>query len=123
MRKDSKPNKDRILRYLVSNIIKTQEDEDQRRDERMSLSNARDLIGAIASWAGKGKDEVVQVLCREIGMAVAAVFKEPITQILENRKLQITLELVPVKGDSKPKAQTSAKKAPVRKRKIKSRPG
>ena len=44
---------------------------------------------------GKSKDEIVQVLCREIGVATAAVLKEPLNQVLENRKLQITMELVP----------------------------
>ena len=55
----------------------------------------KDIISAIASWAGKGKDEVVQMLCREVGQAVAAMIKEPLTQVIENRKLKITLELVP----------------------------
>jgi len=71
---------------------------------RIDLSGAKELIGIITSFAGKSKDEMVQILCREIGTALAAVLKEPLTQVLENRKLQITLELVP-KGQAAPKSK------------------
>lgn len=61
----------------------------------------RELISNLASWAGKGKDEIVQLICREIGSATAAVLKEPLTQVIESRKLTITLELVPKKEEKK----------------------
>lgn len=90
-------------------------------DDNMSdrdAVNARALLQAIGSWAGKGKDEVVQILAREVGVAVAAMLKEPVTQILENRRLQITLDLVK-KNDSPPaksKPTANAKKKTKKKR-------
>ena len=78
-------------------------------------SNTKDLINSLASLAGKGKDEVIQILCREIGLATAAIWKEPLAQILENRKLQITFEFVP-KEEDKPKSKTTAKKSSKRKK-------
>ena len=61
----------------------------------LDLKGARELLSNLANWAGKGKDEIVQLICREIGYATAAVLKEPITQILKDKKLQLTLELIP----------------------------
>jgi hypothetical protein len=57
-------------------------------------STLRDLISMLASIAGKRKDEIVQMISREIGQAVAGVIKEPILRILEDQKLEITVELV-----------------------------
>ena len=72
-------------------------------------------------WAGKGKDELVQILCREIGIATAAVFKEPLSQVLENRKLQITFEFVPKDEEPAKKVKTtkSTKKSATKKKKAK----
>ncbi len=69
----------------------------------------RDLIGSLASIAGKGKDEIVQIISREIGIAVAGVVKEPLTQILESKKIKITLELAD-REDHKKKTTTTKKK-------------
>ena len=90
-------------------------------DENMSdrdAMNARALLQAIGSWAGKGKDEVVQILAREVGIAIAAMLKEPVTQILENRRLQITLDLVRKTDNTSPKTKpmTKTKKKTKKKR-------
>lgn len=125
MTQESKSGRERVLRFMLNNlsqfasVIDRKEDDDSfsdRTDQRMDLSTARELIGALASWAGKGKDEVVQTLCREIGQAVAAVLKEPLNQILENRQLRLTIELVPKATDETPPPSPSRKKIPRRKR-------
>lgn len=56
---------------------------------------ARALIGALFAKAGRSKDEIVQVIGREIGLTIAALLKEPLAQIAKNQKLQISFELVP----------------------------
>ena len=100
MPEDSKFNRDRLFRTFVSYVMKNQGEgeDDDGRDDRIDFRTARDLISAIASWAGKGKDEIIQVLCREIGVATAAVLKEPLTQVVENQKLVITVEFAPKSG-------------------------
>ncbi len=59
---------------------------------------ARALIAAVFARAGKGKDEVVQIVAREIGNAVAAMLKEPLAQLAKHQKLQISFEFVPKAG-------------------------
>ncbi len=55
----------------------------------------RALIAALFARAGKSKDELVQTIAREIGLTVAAMLKEPLSQIAKHQKLQISFELVP----------------------------
>lgn len=54
----------------------------------------RELITSIASWAGKGKDEVIQIIGREIGQAVAAMLREPLARAIEGQKLRVTFEIL-----------------------------
>ena len=110
--------KDKKFIPFITSILKN-----QNTDTQEDFSNLRELIGAMASWAGKGKDELVQILCREIGVATAAMFREPLSQILENRKLQITFEFVPKDGKpaNKSKAKTKSKSKKVKKTKTKTR--
>lgn len=69
--------------------------EDESTDRTSDAKAARALLQAIFARAGKGKDEIVQMLAREIGMAVAAMLKEPLSQLAKNQKLQISFEFVP----------------------------
>jgi hypothetical protein len=71
--------------------------------------NLKDVIGLVATIAGKGKDDVVGILCKEIGIAVAAMLKEPVNEIMANKKLQFTLELVDKDG-GKPTPSPKKKK-------------
>lgn len=88
--------RDSFFKVLAAGINGAGDDESGRRGLLdVNLKGAKDLLGSLAGWAGKGKDEVVQLVCREIGNAMAGVLKEPIAQVLEGRKLQMTLELVP----------------------------
>lgn len=76
-------------------------------DERGSKSEAsaaRDLLITLIAKAGKGKDEVIQVLGREIGTALVALLKQPVQELFRNQRLQITLELVPKSGESSQKS-------------------
>ena len=119
MAKTNSPNKDRFVNKILSSILKNLDGDEQDASEKPT---ARDVLGAVASWGGKSKDEIVQVLCREIGVATAAVLKEPLNQVLENRKLQITMELVPkAPSIEESKKLTATKKTNLRKRKTKSR--
>lgn len=106
-----KSTSENIVNRVFSSIVKGL-DSDETHDKENPT--AKDVLGAFATWGGKSKDEIVQVLCREIGVATAAVLKEPIDQILENRKLQITMELVPKKDETPKKInkkRTMKKKA------------
>lgn len=75
----------------------TGDDDDDGEDEaaRMDARTARALLQALFARAGKGKDEFVQIIAREIGMAVAAMLKEPLSQLAKHQKLQISFEFVP----------------------------
>lgn len=88
--------RDTFFKVLAAGISGQADEENGRRGILdVNLKGAKDLIGSLAGWAGKGKDEIVQLVCREIGNAMAGVLKEPIAQVLEGRKLQLTIELVP----------------------------
>ena len=54
----------------------------------------KDVLSGLASLAGTGKDEIVSMVCKEIGQATANTLKEPLNQIMGSKKLQITVELV-----------------------------
>lgn len=84
----------RILKHLAALLAK-----EDGKDEGSS-SSAKDLLLTLAGLAGKGKDELVQSICREIGQATAAVLKEPLAQLLKDRKLQVTIEFVPVNNNN-----------------------
>lgn len=76
----------------------------------VNLNLLRDTLFTFVARAGKGKDEVLQTLARETGAAVAALLKQPFaefwTDLAQNHRLQVTLELVPKS------ANRSANKAP-----------
>ncbi len=88
---------DKVLNAILKNL-------DSSADNPLKATGVRELLSALTSWGGKNKDEIIQMLCREIGVAIAAVLKEPLNQVIENRKLQITIELVE-------RSKTPAKKA------------
>lgn len=107
--------RDKLVKKVISSIIRNLEGESET---DLNNPTAKDLIGALASWGGKSKDEIVQVLCHEVGVATAAVLKEPLNQVLENRKLQITMELVP-KPENEQQPPPPVKKKTPRPRKKK----
>ncbi len=85
----------RVLKHLAALLAK-----EEGREEGGTTSSAKDVLTTLAGLAGKGKDELIQSICREIGQATAAVLKEPLAQLLKDRKLQVTIELVPVMNNN-----------------------
>lgn len=83
---ETKTRRDRIIKNLISGITGTSQSEDD--------SSAKDIVLGLLSKAGRSKDEVIQILGREIGLALAAVLAKPLEQMTENKRLRITVELV-----------------------------
>lgn len=95
--------RDNLFRALAGAGSGDNADDDDEADRTrgaspLDASAARALIGALFARAGKGKDEVVQIIAREIGAAVAAMLKEPLAQLAKHQKLQISFEFVPKAG-------------------------
>jgi predicted hydrocarbon binding protein len=103
---DFKSLRDGILRAVLGQSSNSTEDES--REDSSTADARRALLAALFARAGKGKDEVVQIVAREIGLAIAALLKEPLSKIADNQKLQISFELVP--KESSPKNPDAAKK-------------
>lgn len=99
---ETKTRRDRIIKNLISGITGTSQTEDD--------SSAKDLVLGLLSKAGRSKDEVIQILGREIGLALAAVLAKPLEQMTENKRLRITVELV-AKGKKSQDSRTKKKHA------------
>jgi hypothetical protein len=98
--------KDTLLKSVFTTVVGGAD------GDRQSPSALRELISTLASIAGKGKDEMVQIISREIGIAVAGVVKEPLRQVLEDSRMKITIELVPKSEDTTAAKKTKKQKAP-----------
>lgn len=111
--------RDSLFKTLSGLTITTREDDDdtesEDKDDRASggpssgvdARAAKALLGALFAKAGKSKDDIVQIIAREIGLTVAAMLKEPLTQIAKHQKLQISFELVPKEKDKGSSAHTA----------------
>lgn len=73
----------------------------------------RELFAGLLKSAGKGKNEVISVLGREMGLAFAAVVKEPLQKIVDSKAVNINFKIELV---DKEKASSSTKKRPSTKR-------
>jgi hypothetical protein len=104
---DFKTIKGTLLKSVFSAVASVS---DSGNEAKSPGSAIRDIIGGLASIAGKGKDEIVQIISREIGQAVAGVIKEPLLQILEERRIKVTIEFV-AKNESKHDNTSKAKQA------------
>ena len=82
-------DRERTLESIFASILKNTDFSLQ------DLPRGKEFLGTLASWAGKGKDEVVQMICREVGVALAAMLKEPLSQALKGKKIKFTVEFVP----------------------------
>jgi len=96
---ETKTRRDRIIKNLLSGLAGPLQSDDE--------SSAKDIVLGLLSKAGRSKDEVIQILGREIGLALAAVLAKPLEQMTENKRVRITVELVPKK---KPAPISTAKK-------------
>lgn len=98
---DLKNRGDRILKNILSSFAGGEDDG----------AGARDLVLGLLSKAGRSKDEVIQILGREIGFALAAVLAKPLEQMTENKRIRVTIELVP-KAKDKEKGGSKIPKKP-----------
>ncbi len=74
----------------------------------------KELFSGLLKSAGKGKNEVIAVLGREMGSAFAAMVKEPLQKIVDSKAVNINfkIELVDkVPADAKLKKTPPAKRA------------
>jgi hypothetical protein len=107
---DLKSLKDNLFKVLAN---RGQSDEDNDEEEKdgeedrgssegsfIDSKAARAIMSTIFARAGKSKDDVVQIVAREIGMAVAGMLKKPLSELAKNQKLQISFEFVPKHDDS-----------------------
>ncbi len=99
---DLKSLKETLIKSVFSAVAGSSENTDE---PGAATGTIRDVISSLASLAGKGKDEMVQIISREIGIAVAGVVKEPLTSILESKKITITVELTPKRKTTKKKSK------------------
>lgn len=78
---------------------------------KLGLDNiVKEVVNGAFKNAGKSKDEIIQLLGREIGLAWAAVLKEPMEKLIENKSLSITIELV--SKDKNSKSEKNSKNPP-----------
>jgi hypothetical protein len=91
MSEESKSIADSILRLIVGRSDSERGDDSSDGDVDAKTA----LISALFARAGKSKDEVIHMVAREIGMAVAAMLKEPLALLAKHQKLQISFEFVP----------------------------
>lgn len=114
--------KDNLFKILSGTIVRDANDDEILDDDDHAAASGRALVAALFARAGKGKDEVIQILAREIGNAVAAMLREPLSQLAKNQKLQISFEFVPknaaTRGDLRERGQTGDD-APTAPRKVK----
>jgi ABC-type proline/glycine betaine transport system ATPase subunit len=65
----------------------------------VNLNILRDTLLTFVARAGKGKDEVLQVLARETAATIATLLKQPLSDfgrdLAHNHRIQLTIELVP----------------------------
>jgi hypothetical protein len=107
---DLKSFKDSLLKTLVAGIGSvaggqssasdaTDEgndaDQGEVSDDGARAGLARDLLVTLLTKAGRSKDEVIQILGREIGSALAAMLRKPLAELARNQRLQVTFEFVP----------------------------
>lgn len=98
---ETKNRTDRIIKNILSGIAGSGD----------SDAPTRDILLGLLSKAGRSKDEVIQTLGREIGLALAAVLAKPLEQLTETKRVRITVELVP---KAKKKSQKITKKRSTR---------
>ncbi len=76
----------------------------------------KELFSAVLKSAGKGKDEVITVLGREMGMAFAAMVKEPLQKIVDSKALKVNFQIELVdKGNRIPRGKKPAPKKKTKK--------
>lgn len=100
MAKESKSAKDSLKDILLKTLL-SGIDSSASASSKLDLSSAKDVLNTTLNWAGKSKDDFIQMLCRETGQALAQGLEGPVMEILKNQKIQVTFELQPKTAKSK----------------------
>ncbi len=61
--------------------------------DKIPLDQAKDMLNGFLQWAGKSKDEVLQLMAAEAATAFANTLKEPLVQILKSKNVSIEIKL------------------------------
>ncbi|MBF0117872.1 MAG: hypothetical protein HQK79_03500 [Desulfobacterales bacterium] len=101
MVEDIKTLIDKLIKNLIIAATRQNDGSGSSREDNLVYNTLRDFLVVAWDTAGKSKDELIKILGQEIGVAIAAVLKEPLSQLTESKKLQITVELVPKKKNTK----------------------
>jgi hypothetical protein len=105
--------KDAIKNTILSNVGSLGEED---LGDRVVGRMARDVINQVLSRAGKSKDDIIQILGREIGIALAAMLREPLEQLVESKKIRISVELVGKTPPPDPKVKGAPRTAKSKRR-------
>ncbi len=99
----------KIPRSLTKSLLSGIGLSEEELQDRIEGKLGKELLSSLLSRAGKGKDELIQILGREIGFALAAVLAEPLKKIVESKKLTISIELANKAKNPAPKKRTRKK--------------
>ena len=77
--------------------------------DKIPLDQAKDMLNGFLQWAGKSKDEVLQLMASEAATAFANTLKEPLVQILKSKNVTIEIKLED-KAASKAKPKRASKR-------------
>jgi hypothetical protein len=99
MNDNLKSKGDRIIKNIITNLSSLDDG-----------TNAQKIVLGLLSKAGRSKDEVIQILGREIGLALAAVLAKPLEKMTESKQLRVTIDLIPKSNSSGPSKKKRAPK-------------
>jgi|GEM_PF-4101135 len=74
--------------------------------DKIPLDQAKEMLNGLLLWAGKSKDEVLQLVASEAARAFANTLKEPLTEILKSKNVSIEIKF----SDTENKKPVPAKK-------------
>ena len=118
---DFRSLRESIVKMILSSAVGEEEPDDERRRVASAtadtLAGLRSVMQIALDKAGRGKDDVVQIVAKEIGLAVAAMLKEPLAEMAKHQRLQVTFEFSPKNqpaddkktSNSKPRKRRSTK--------------
>ena len=67
-------------------------------------SSSKEMVNNLLNWAGKNRDEFIQLVSREAGTAIATSLQPILEHLLENKRINITIDLLDHKHSSTKKA-------------------
>ncbi len=85
------------LKDILLNTLLSGKDGMGTGTSKLDLTSAKDILNTTLSWAGKSKDDFIQMVSREAGQALAQALEAPLKEILKDQKIHMTFELRPKK--------------------------